>query len=318
MANPTIDRILRQIGDPELIDKLIRTLPGSDLNSLLLEINRQMAGTITPQALLKAYQQNRFVAPSSVSALQFAKAEVQVLAWAEQHGFQTIELSPLAPLGNCSAIGLADQNKIVSATRQTEVVADATNLMALEASVRRRESAFDYNDVNLCTTHRHVRAQTLPDIPGFTPHFKLFCAVTSGRDSGDFMFEKSSMLRHLSFYRDYFNQAIELAGVKVTIKALVNPGSDNRLAPAVFNYLATAFSGLPLAYEEVPSSEHRYYQSLRFSIDVNFGSHPVNIGDGGFVDWGAKLTSNNKERMLTSGLGLELLVKTRQELKKES
>ncbi len=33
------------------------------------------------------------------------------------------------------------------------------------------------------------------------------------------------------------------------------------------------------------------------------------MGDGGFVDWGAKLTSNGKERMFTSGIGVELLIK---------
>src|SRR5690606_20548364 len=120
-----------------------------------------MSEQITPGRLMEAYQKNRFVVPSAISGLQFAKADVQILAWAQQHFFETIELSPLAPLGNCSAIALADQNKIVSAVRNTEVVADATNLLALEAASRRKKKMSDTAFINLCTVHRQVRAQTI-------------------------------------------------------------------------------------------------------------------------------------------------------------
>jgi hypothetical protein len=44
-------------------------------------------------------------------------------------------------------------------------------------------------------------------------------------------------------------------------------------------------------------------------LNVDFKGKEFNMGDGGFVDWGAKLTSNHKERMFTSGVGVELLIK---------
>ena len=60
-----------------------------------------------------------------------------MLAAAEQ--FEAVELSPLAPLGVCSVVGLASQNKIVSALRGTEVVSDPTNVLALECARRLRD-----------------------------------------------------------------------------------------------------------------------------------------------------------------------------------
>jgi hypothetical protein len=35
------------------------------------------------------------------------------------------------------------------------------------------------------------------------------------------------------------------------------------------------------------------------------------IADGGFVDWTQRLLENKKERLLISGFGLEMLVKSR-------
>ncbi|MEJ0031946.1 MAG: hypothetical protein WDO15_16895 [Bacteroidota bacterium] len=175
MANPTINRILEKINDTELLNKL-RQLPATELQSLLLEIFRQAASEVTPPQLLKAYETNRFVAPSAIDPISFHKKELEILEMAKTNGFEPIELSPLAPLGNCSAIGLADQNKIVSATRGTEVVGDSTNLMALECAVRRKRSKFDeYNNKPLhhpstrsCTIDRYKQRiyRSLQDLHG--------------------------------------------------------------------------------------------------------------------------------------------------------
>jgi hypothetical protein len=66
---------------------------------------------------------------------------------------------------------------------------------------------------------------------------------------------------------------------------------------------------MDILFAEVPADKHRYYQHTRFSLDVDNDGKLLNLGDGGFVDWGQKLTSNAKERMFTSGIGLELLLK---------
>jgi len=54
------DRILSEIGDTELIEKLL-ALPKSDLNSLLLKIYQEQANAAAPIDILKAFQKNRFL-----------------------------------------------------------------------------------------------------------------------------------------------------------------------------------------------------------------------------------------------------------------
>jgi hypothetical protein len=308
VSNPVINALLSRLGDPELLKKL-DALPSTELNSLLLEVMRLRSLSISPGDLMKAYQENRFVTPSVIDALTFLKTELELLELARSTGFEPMELSPLAPLGNCSAIGLADQNKIVSALRGTEIVADATNLMALESSIRRKESSFDRSNINLCTIHRHVRAQAIPPGKGFTAHFKIFCALTAGADTGNFAFEKAALLSHLTLYKNYFVDTLRLKNVSIVIKGLTGEQRNSAQSRSLFEHVEKNLGGIDLSFQEVVADEHRYYQHTRFSLDVEHKGTAINLGDGGFVDWGQKLTSNSKERMFTSGIGLELLIK---------
>ena len=313
MSNPVINALLSRLDDPDLLKKL-DSLPATELNSLLLEVMRLRSLSISAGDLMKTYQENRFVVPSAIDALTFLKTELELLELAGAHGFEPMELSPLAPLGSCSSIGLADQNKIVSALRGTEVVADATNLMALESSTRRKESSFDHSIVNLCAVHRHVRAQAIPPGKGFTAHFKIFCAVTSGADRGNLAFEKDAILSHLRFYKAYFVDTVKVGKVSVVIKGLAAEGKSAASSRKLYDHVVGNLKGVDLTFTEVPLDEHRYYRHTRFSINLDYNGSEFNIGDGGFVDWAEKLTSNSKERMFTSGIGLELLVKMRKGL----
>jgi hypothetical protein len=310
MSNPVIESLLSRIGDADLLKKL-DTLSASELNSLLLEIMRRRSQSMDASDLMRAYEHNRFVAPSAIDPITFLKDELQLLTLAKSKDFEVLELSPLAPLGNCSIIAQADQNKIVSALRGTEVVADATNLMALESSVRRKRSKFDSSNVQLCAVHRHVRAQALPPVKGFTAHFKIFCAVTAGRDEGSYSFEKEALFSHLDLYKNYLTETLKIKRLSVTIKGLTNETNATPVSSLLFEHLKSKLSGVDLSFKPVPEAEHSYYQHTRFSIDIEHNGNVINIGDGGFVNWGQKLTSNAKERMFTSGIGLELLTKLR-------
>jgi hypothetical protein len=307
MANPTISAIQKKLNDPELLPKLTNRLSSSELNSLLLEVMRLKAEAATPSTLMHEYTNNRFVQPSVVDALAFNQMERKLLEISHEAGFLPLECSPLAPLGNCSALALVNQNKVVSALRGTEVVADITNLMALEATTRRKTSRFDSSMIDLCTVHRHVRAQALPDIKGFTAHFKIFCALTAGKDMGSLEFEKHSLLKHLMLYKT-IAKTLELSGVSVIIKVLDEPGNEN-LISIMQVYLTEKLQGVNLSFITVPRVEHQYYQRLRFSVNITHKGNELNIGDGGFLDWTQKLASNQKERLLASGLGLELILK---------
>lgn len=53
-----------------------------------------------------------------------------------------------------------------------------------------------------------------------------------------------------------------------------------------------------------------YYPGLCFHVVATDASGlALPVGDGGFTDWTQRLLANGKERLLTSGLGLELFVK---------
>jgi hypothetical protein len=312
MANPTISSILNKTRDPELVQKLTETLTTSELNSLLLEVFRMKAQQITPSELMNDYIRNRFVQPSALNAITLLYNELTLLTLAEQGSFSALEISPLAPLGNCSVLGLVDQNKVVSALRGTEAVADATNLLALEA-MHKRKSTGETDMKNYCCVHRHVRAQTLPPIKDFTAHFKIFAAVTVGRDTGSFGFEKESLLLHLKLYRDYLDNELRHHSLKIILKVLEGQGSQE-FGSHLFDFLRTPLQDVDMSVVQVPKEEHRYYQHLRFSINaVHVSGKETNLCDGGFVDWAQKLSSNKKERMLTSGLGLELMLKIKEE-----
>ena len=48
-----------------------------------------------------------------------------------------------------------------------------------------------------------------------------------------------------------------------------------------------------------------YYRELCYKINVWVGGYWMEVGDGGFTDWTARLTANNKERLLISGVGID-------------
>jgi len=307
MSNPTLSRLLNKTGHQDLLSALDK-LTLSELNSLMLEVFKQRSSRQSVKEILKAYKTNRFVSPSTIDPVSFLQTEIALLQQAEKQGFKALVLSPLAPLGSTSVIALVDQNKIVSGLRGTEVVADATNVLALEAAMQRMDSSFDENVFHGCAVHRHVRAQSLPG-KGFTAHFNIFCAVSAGKDRGSFWFEKHAVKKHIQLYYDYFINVLKQNGVKVIIKSLKEEGLENPIAKEIYDEIKSSFKDVDFSFVEVPQEKHRYYRNLRFSINLIHNGTEYNIGDGGFVDWAEKLTGNKKERMLTSGLGIEFLLK---------
>ena len=134
----TTERIERELGIKGLTVLLAEQLAPTDLQSLLLEVYRLKAEQRSPAALLADYESNRFVRPSSVSPERLAEWERVALA-SLPDGFEALALAPVSPLGTSSAVGLVDQNRVVSTIRNSEVVSDSTNVLALECAVRRRK-----------------------------------------------------------------------------------------------------------------------------------------------------------------------------------
>ncbi len=143
----------RVVADPR--HELEEDLDPSDLSTLLIAISRVRASAVSPARLTQRWAQDRFVRPASSDPRHVWRVESRLWDLLPRH-FDGIDLSPVAPLAACSAVAPVDQNVIISTARGTEVVSDPTNVLALEAALRRKRDPA--RPVNMAACHRVVRA----------------------------------------------------------------------------------------------------------------------------------------------------------------
>jgi hypothetical protein len=309
-----IERILRETHSPELLEILGESLNPTDLQSLLLEVYRRRAGHLTPADLLAQYEHNRFVRPSTVDPAMLMELDRLAFSLAVPT-FQPIELAPVCPLGTTSVISSVDQNSTVATIRNTELVSDSTNVMALECALRRRELLKSQDNtrqpVKLCASQRVVRAQNF-NRPDMVAHFRLFALCSAGRAKGSLQFEFASLVEHLQFYIRFLSSLAEtgysLVDVRFTLTDLDNGVNHESLRTSVIEPLAANFPGVIFALDPDRQAGRGYYEKFCFGIyarDAQGIDH--NLVDGGFTNWTQQLLSNAKERLLISGIGIERL-----------
>jgi hypothetical protein len=310
-------RIVGAAGCDDLVDILAERLTPSDFQSLLLEVYERRARRVTPAGLLRAYRESRFVRPSIIGPAVFAEFDRKAFA-ALPPGFESLELSPLCPLGTCSAVAPVPQNNIVGALRAAELVADATNVLALECALRRSELRRRRGDLGqpmkLCASHRHVRGQPIRD-EKYTAHFKIFCLATAGRDRGGFVFEVEQAREHLGFYLALLHQVLDFgrpeAGRIEVLLTDLDGGREDILNRDVLAVLAGRFPDVSFGFDPGRRAGLGYYSGLCFNVRI--GGRPAgtydHLVDGGLTDWTQKLLGDRKERFLASGIGSELLQK---------
>jgi hypothetical protein len=288
---------LRQGVSDEAYSALTRDLPASRLWSLLLEVIEQRAAR-TPSTLAEQWSSDRFVQPAFIDQRIFVELDGHLLAAAA--AFEAIELSPLAPLGVCSAVGLASQNKIVSTTRGTEVLSDPTNVMALECARRLREKPDAV--VRLATSHRCVRAQEVPKQPGFAAHFRIFCLATAGREQKDYALVQNGVVEHIT------TMLAGLSGLEQHGYAFPNRVVKVFATPErahVGDRIAAALPGVEVMRAPL---EHPYYSGgVRFQIGARgVQGADVPLIDGGTFDWVGRLAANNRLAFVATGMGSQL------------
>jgi hypothetical protein len=286
-----LDRVLPRIGGTETLDRLV-ALSGSDFTSVMLEVARRRAARETPASVLRHYERDRFVRPGRAPGA-IRRAEDALLGCLPGD-VEVVLLAPLVPLGTHSALGPVSQDKVVSTVRACEVAADPTNALALEAASRRARDRT--TPVRLAAVQRVVRAQRFG--PGMFPHFGLFGLVTAGRDTGSLEFERSALAGQL----EIAIRGLAAAGAEDAQIALT-PLSDRgeRIAAAVSPDFAQVVT------DRDRQAGRGYYRDLCFKVNVCSGGEAREVGDGGFTDWTARLTSNQKERLLITGLSTDWL-----------
>ncbi len=281
----------------------LEQLSGTELNSILLELFRKRTEDISPADVLAQFEKNRFSVPSTVAAVAFKELELSWLKHVESKTFTSVILSPLAPLGTCAAYKTVDQNNIVSTLRGTEVMSDATNVLALLIA-RRYKKTKDKLPVKYATSTRLVRAQGLAH-PGHSAHFGIFCMATGGFNKGGFLFEMEELLDHLNAHLCLLSGVFDKnhLSVKILLKEK-NELLSNAIKSAVKN-ISEAYP-LDIIQQEEPNN---YYKLFKFRVYLQHKGAEINISDGGFVDWTQQLLSNKKHRLLISGIGIELVCK---------
>ena len=305
-----VERIERQAGVPGLASILADRLSATDLQSILLEVYRIRSSRMQPSAVLADYESNRFVRPSAVSPTCLLRWEQIAFSHLPQE-FQPVALSPVCPLGTNSVVAPVDQNWAVATARNTEVVSDSTNVLALECAVRRRELLLtdrkSSKPVHLATSHRLLRAQHYDD-PALVAHFSAFALCSAGRDQGNLTFELSALRLHILFYL-WSLRAFLGPGVPLYLSvADFNPSTRVELVEALLAAIRAESEDVDCVLDEHRTSGRGYYVDLCFHIHAAASSgRRLELVDGGCVNWTQALLSNAKERLVISGIGSERL-----------
>ena len=269
--------------------EVLAALPGADLTTVQLEVARRRAARLAGPDVLRRHRADRFAASSPLPFALLRRVEDALLAAASS--FDLVTLSPLVPLGTHSVVTGLAQHRVVPTGRGTEVAADPTTGLALEAAVRRGSAA----EVRLATVQRVVRAQRVGG-PGLFAHFSLFGAVTAGRDTGNLGFERRHTVEHARLMAAGC-RALGASAVELAVTVL-----DPR-----FEGLLDAVDVPVRPYPEREGGRGGYYEGLCFKVYAAFGGELTDVGDGGFTPWTRRLLGNAKERLMTSGLGVDRL-----------
>ncbi|GEL17905.1 hypothetical protein [Pseudonocardia asaccharolytica] len=297
------DRVWRSVLDDPLA-ALESGLPPTDLQTLLIDVARSRARRVSPARVLQRWRDDRFVRPSTTDPRQLAALEARL--WELLPGaFAGVELSPVAPLGVCSAVATVDQNRVVTTVRGTEVVSDPTNALAVEAA-RRRAAGERSSRVDLAACHRVLRAQAF-DGPGLAAHFRLFALVSSTRDRGSGTVEAQMLRDHLAVWSTVLAECVPRRRPRLTVTWFGARPVAERFHDAVLPALAARSPMVRV--EEDPARTHGrgYYAGAAVGIRAHNGTDEIDLGDGGLTTWTASLLGDAKERCMVSCMSTERL-----------
>jgi hypothetical protein len=314
MTDKITGNILRKLEIPGLVERLTGRISFGELQSLLLRVFEQKINHKNCSDILREYESGRFTKPSDIHPLIQRKLELALLSLLPE-GFELIDLSPLAPLGTTPTLTNIHPNNVVSTIRNTEVAADTTNVLALECALRRREllksDAKCAQTVKLCAGQRLTRAQPFEN-KNFSAHFNVVALCSAGRDEGNNRFEMVNLEEHIRFYIRVLDTIVDRNETKgISIRFFSYKGFDNERLTGHFTKLFSDREEITISVENESDFGKNYYTRLRFMIGlINPDNQEFDYIDGGFTEWTARLLNNQKERLLTSGIGTDYLLRT--------
>jgi len=271
-------------------------LSPADLQTLLLEVSRRRAAAVSPARLMRRWQQDRYVRPAASDPRLVSQLEARLWALLPAE-FAGVELSPVAPFGACSALGPVSQDRVITTVRGSEVVSDPTNVLALEAALRRQRDGGAV--VHLASCQQVLRGQPF-DAPGMFQHFRLFALVSTARDRGSGTTEAALLTAHLRYWTRILAELLPGRRSTVSYTVFGFPPLRERVGDTVLPALAPLPDGVIVEEDQERQRARGYYQRGAIRIDADAGTHLQEVGDGGFTDWTAQLLGDAKERCLIS------------------
>lgn len=302
MQDKILKKILNKLDDPELFDKLVNQLSFSELQSLLMIVFNEKRKSIKIKDILDQYKKDPYLFPSGIDQrLQITFDSIVNTVLPKE--FLNIELSPVSPLGSCSQIAGISQNKIVSTIRKNEVSSDPTNILALEASLRRKETN---KTIRLSTSQRVLRSERVVS-KDTVAHFRVYALCIAGKDKGNFGFEietcQELILIYIKILKELYKNGYRYLNIKVIVKCrdrTVLDAIESCRLKKELNEVNTIIN-----YELDGKENWNYYRNIRFQINVTDNEGEYFIVDGGDTDWTQQILSNKKERFFISGFGSE-------------
>ena len=295
-----LDRIVGKLGDPDIVPKLASELPAPDLTTLLLEVAAVRASRASGPGVLARYRTDRFTRPGTVPFRNLRSVEDAFIR-AVPEAWEWVVPSPVVPFGAHAALGPVSQDWVVSTIRSSEVAADPTVALALEAAARRHETSTRRaaGTARLATIQRVTRGQRFESPDAFT-HFSIFAMATTGRSQAGERFDDEALGEHLGVYVD------ALSGIADRVEIVLSTAETSvgrRLRDGIHERWASSF--VTVSHDTERLGGQRYYRRACFKIHAVTPGGKVEFVDGGFTDWTERLLGDHHERLLISGAGLD-------------
>jgi hypothetical protein len=156
--------------------------------------------------------------------------------------------------------------------------------------------------LHFATSQRVVRAQPVPKLSGYAPHFRIFVLASGGVETKDHSFTVDALVLQVETMLRGLDR-LEAQGYSFgtrRVDILARPDRD-ALGARIAEKLG------PLASRK--RLEHAYYSAgLRYMIWVTSADgDAIPLVDGGAFDWLAKLTSNRRAVFVATGAGAQLI-----------
>lgn len=309
-----IDRIAREAGISNIVE-LIGRIPNTDFQSLLLEIMDRKSREVGIHELTTSAEKNPYVQASTVEQRIFQNFDSLAYSILPPD-FRGVELPILVPFGTNSVLAGISQKRILSTTRNAEIISDPTTTLALlcakERSSRIRRDKIDSEVVKLATSQRVVRQGQLKE--DYSCHFRSFAIASAGKDIGHEHFEKQSLEEHLNFFLSLLRALNKTGNYNISDIEVICSDVTEKNFELLEIIDRSVVSNLRKRFPEVTFREDRdrkskYYATYCYSILANSSilGRSISIGGGGLTNWTQLLTGSKKERYLNGAVGTETL-----------